>query len=272
MEECELENEKGETSGIYINGISYSYSITKSEKDNSLLIIKLYDSTNNSKIYYTYEGDISKLKGDIKYLEFFESLDEIIISLKDIFDKGNAEVEKVENIPDFDIYNLKLKLIISGITKICTIKLNKHDTKPEPFNELKDKITKLENKYDDLLKKYEELKIIKESEIKKIVKEVFDKDIKFKFLDDLEKLKLSKYNQKNIHEDENKNDNKIKTNMVEDNNILNLKKVKSNNPPKIDKFNKYITDEEIIDETEKIKNNIDEFFEFNNYLIIYLKQ
>ena len=51
--------------------------------------------------------------------------------------------------------------------------------------------------------------------------------------------------------------------MVEDNNILSSKNLDSNNPPKIDKYKKYMTDEEIIDETEKIKNNIDGFFEIN---------
>ena len=45
-----------------INGISYSYSISKSEKDKDSLIIKLYDSTNKSNKYYTYEGNITKIK------------------------------------------------------------------------------------------------------------------------------------------------------------------------------------------------------------------
>ena len=75
--------------GLYINGINYSYSIYKSDY-NKTLIIKLYDSTNGSNIYYTYESDIFKLKKDIQLLESFNNLDEIIKCLNDIFNKGNV--------------------------------------------------------------------------------------------------------------------------------------------------------------------------------------
>ena len=169
MEECEMGNDKGETNGIYIDGINYSYSITKSEKNKEVLIIKLYDSTNKSNIYFTYIGNTSKLKKDIKFLELFENLDEIITCLINIFDNGNAQVEKI---PDLDIYNLKLQLNIFGIIRNSTIKLNKYTQKQESCIELKDKINKLENKYEDLLNKYKELQIIKENEIKKLVKDV----------------------------------------------------------------------------------------------------
>ena len=187
MDECEIDGETGETNGIYINGINYSYSITKSEKEKDSLIIKLYAPLDKSNIYFTYEGDLLKLKNDIKFLELFENIDKIITCLNDIFNKGNAQVEYIR---DHNIYNLKLQLILSGTTKNSIIKLNKHEPKKESYDEFKDKANKSENKYEDLLNKYEELKTIKENEIKKIVKELlFDKDIQFKFLEDLEKLR-----------------------------------------------------------------------------------
>ena len=69
MEEYEndMEGETPEGNGLYINGINYSYSIYKADYDEKILIIKFYDSTNESNnIYYTYEGDISKFKKDIR--------------------------------------------------------------------------------------------------------------------------------------------------------------------------------------------------------------
>jgi len=261
MDECEMEGETGETIGIYINGINYSYSITKSEKNKELLIIKLYDSTNKSNKYFTYIGNISKLKKDIKFLELFENLDEIISCLNNIFNKGNAQVEYISGL---DIYNLNLQLIISGNIKNSTIKLNKHDPNHESYNELKDKVNKLEYKYEDLLNKYEELKIIKENEIMKMVKKVlFDKDIKAKFLEDLEKLKLTKYNYINIQENEDINENSIKINLEKENKNLNLNNLELDNSFKIDISNKFMTDGEIIIEAEKIKNNIDGFFQLD---------
>ena len=269
MDNCEMEEETGETVGIYINGISYSYSLSKSEKNKELLIIKLYDPTNKSNIFFTYIGNISKLKKDIKFLELFENLNEIITCLNNIFHKGRAQVEKI---PDLDIYNLKLELNIFGITRNSTIKLNKHIQKQESCIELKDKINKLEAKYEELLNKYKEVQIIKENEIKKIVKDVlFDKDIKDKFLDELEKLKLSKNNHNIIHENENQKNNNIKINLVEENKNLNRSNLESNNSSKKNIPNKYMTEEEIINETENITNNINGFFQFDKNIYKIMK-
>ena len=164
MEEYEYENDKKQKTpgniGLYINGINYSYSIYKSDYDKMSLIIKLYDSTNESNMYYTYEGDIFKYKKDIQFLESFNNLDEIIKCLNDIFNKGNAQIEEKHG-----EYNLKLLYIKSGINKICNIHLIKHVKKER--NDIEDKINKLENNYKDLYNKYEELKVIKENEIRK---------------------------------------------------------------------------------------------------------
>ena len=53
--------------GILINDIKYKYSITKSKKEKDLLIIKLYDPTNNSNYYFSYEETYEKIIKNIKF-------------------------------------------------------------------------------------------------------------------------------------------------------------------------------------------------------------
>ena len=75
----------------------------------------------------------------------------------------------------------------------------KYDSKDEEKNGIKDEKYKLKIDYKNLYNKYEELKTIKENEIRNIVKEIiFDKDIKLKLFKDLEKTSLPKYNLNNM--------------------------------------------------------------------------
>ena len=62
-----MKGESPENNGFYINGINYSYSLSKSDKDQESLVIKLYDLTNKSNNYYTNKNNISKIKKYIKY-------------------------------------------------------------------------------------------------------------------------------------------------------------------------------------------------------------
>ena len=55
-----------ENKGVLINGLNYSYSITKSEKEEETLIIKLYELNHNSNLYFTYEASVEKLSKEIK--------------------------------------------------------------------------------------------------------------------------------------------------------------------------------------------------------------
>ena len=243
MEECYIDGETQETNTICIDGIYYSYLITKSEQDKNSLIIKLYDSTNKSNIYYTYEGNISKIKKDIKYFEFCKNLNEIITCLNDIFDKGNAKLEK-----NSDEFYLNLKYISSGFPQYSSIQLIKHEEK----NEIKDTINKLENNYKDLYNKYEELKSIKENEIRNIVKEViFDKDIKLKIFKDMEQIFLSKYNLNNISKNQNPIDNIENNIMNKVKEVINNKEDKINN--KINLLQKQLN--ENINYLKNIKSN-----------------
>ena len=164
--------------------------MTKSENKEESLIIKLYDQTKKSNIYFTYEASMEKLSKDIKFLALCENLDEMIESLEEVFSQGNAHVEEKDG-------EFSMEFKVSGIKKKCIIQLTKDEIKQA--NEGKDdKFDKLEKKFKDLLNKYEELKIIKKNEIKDIVKEVIEKNIRMIILEDMEQMLWSKYNLNHI--------------------------------------------------------------------------
>ena len=93
-----------EIEGILINDMKYSYSITKSESNEESLLIKLFEPNQKSNMYFTYEAPMEQLTKEVKFLALYESLDEIIDNLKDIFSQGNVHVEEKDG-----VYNLELK-------------------------------------------------------------------------------------------------------------------------------------------------------------------
>ena len=152
MEYCDLNDTIDLTpkeKEIFINGIKYSVSINKSQNKNDSLIIKIFDPNNKIDIYFTYEASIQKLKNDIKYLLLFETLEEMINSLNNIFNIGNACVEK-----DKDNYFLKLKFTVNGIIKISIVQLTIHKLTKDT---MENRLNELENKYNELINKYNEL-------------------------------------------------------------------------------------------------------------------
>ena len=185
--------------GILINGIKYSYSITKTE--NGQCLIKLFDPTENSDVYFTYEAPLSQLKEDLKFLKSYDTLDEMIEALNNIFSNNNTQVEEKDG-------QFFMTFIIPILNIKCKILLSKHEVEL-PSNELGIKIKKLEKEFKNLLIKFEELKkkkenVIKENDIKNIVKEIIlDKDIKLKLFQELEQMLVSKYNLNNIHQNNN---------------------------------------------------------------------
>jgi len=154
-----IKGESEENNGLYINGIKYSFSISKLDYDKESFIIKLYDSNNESKVIYIYKGDMTTIKKDIQFLEFCEDLDDIITNLNDLFINGHFQFE--ENNGE---YYLIFKLIESETSESSNIRLIKLDKENEEKFILEDKINKLENDYKELYNKYEELKIINEKE------------------------------------------------------------------------------------------------------------
>ena len=245
---------ESEKEGIFINGIKYLYSINKLNKEEGSLIIKLYNSNNKEDIFFTYEAGIQKLIKDIKFLSSFENLDEMITSLRAIFSYGNAKVEV-----NHEEYKLILNLTLTGIPKKYFVQLTKHES-VKPKNESKDKFEELENKYNDLLKQFEKLKIIREKEIRNIVKEIFfDGEIKMKLFEEMEQLFLSKYNLNNI--------NKNKVNKIEDDMVNEVQNIMNNKDEKINN--------EITSIQKQLKDNIEYFNDIKsnikNYILIEVK-
>ena len=248
--------------GILINGTNYSYSIAKSENEEESLTIKLYDPSQKSKTYFTYDAPSQKLIEEIKFLFFCESLDEMIDSLKEVFSQGNAIVEEKGG-------EFTMEFKVSGFKKKCLIKLIKHEIaqSEESNNELETKINKLEIKYNDLLHKFEEIKtvkenMIKENEIRNIIKEIiFDKEIKLKLFEEMETLLQTKYNL-------NPNNNKNNSENI-GNSVINKLEETINN--KQQKLNNEITTlqnqmKENIEYLKNIKTNYN-----NNYILLQVK-
>lgn len=178
---------------------------------------------------------------DIKFLSLCEDVEEMINSLKEIFEQGNAEVEEKE-----EKFFLELKLI--GIAKKCVIELSKNEEevpKPEePKSEIIEKINRLEKNYEVLLRKIEEMKTMKENMIKK---NEFKNMLKESLLDkEIEEIILAKYNLKKIGSEKNEKNELIekKTIKEEDININN----------------------ELKEEVKEIKKDIKELNEMKNIL------
>ena len=182
---------------INIEGIEYLYSITKMENKNGISI-NLYENKEPKIISFKYEALLNKIVQDIKPLFLCESIDEMIISLKDILNKGTIKVEKREEkyfmIIDFFVvgkqskYEIELKkedLNNDNNNNELKIKLKELDDK---FKEIKDEINVLKKQNSIVLNKEDKKKIIKEIKedlninecIKEVLKDKEIKDILFK--------------------------------------------------------------------------------------------
>jgi len=172
--------ERGKT--IIVNEIEYSYSISKSEKNDSL-IIKLFESKPKTNIYFLYEAPIDKLIKDIKVLSLCESIEEMVESLNEVFNLGNATVVEKDC-----KYYLELKFGGIGISKKNVIELIKFEPK-SPEAALEDRIKALEDNYNILLEKNKNL------DIKGMIRDVLQEEkIKMNLFKEMEQMFLSKYN------------------------------------------------------------------------------
>ena len=264
MEYYQLKSETPKEKSITINGKIYKYSITKVKKEKEeSLIIKFYESNQKSNIFFSYEAPISKLTKEVEFLSYCGTADEIIITLENIFSKGNSQVQFKNG-----EYYLNLYFNLSGIKAKSSIKLTKNEIK-ETYYHLENKIDKLENKFTDLNDKYEELKsmkenILKEKDVKRLVKEIFDNDIKNKLFEEMEQILLYKYNFKIIPKN-NVNDIEIDAiNKVQK--AFDYKEKQLNN-----QINNHILEiqkqlKEYIDTLNDIKSKFN-----NNYIILQIK-
>ena len=71
--------------GILINSVVFSYPITKSEGNEGSILIKLFEPNQKSDMYLTYKAPMEQLIKEVKFLAVYETIDEIIDNLKDIF-------------------------------------------------------------------------------------------------------------------------------------------------------------------------------------------
>ena len=133
--------------------MKYSYSITKSESSEGSLLIKLFEPNEKSNMYFIYEAPMEQLTKEVNFLAVYETLDEIIDNLKDIFSQGNARVEEKDG-----VYNLEFK--VSGIKNKFSIQLTKHE-----IEQPKEAKSGLENKVKEIV-------ISKEDKINYIILQV----------------------------------------------------------------------------------------------------
>ena len=172
---------KEEEKKIIINENEYSYLISKSDKNDSLTI-KLFESTPKTNIYFLYEAPISKLIKDIKLLSICENVEEMINSLNEVFNQGNAKFEENDG-----KYYLELQFSGLGISKKSVIELIKYESK-KPMT-LEERIKALETNYNILLEKN------KNNDIKGMIRDVLqEKEIKKYLFKEIEQIFLSKYN------------------------------------------------------------------------------
>jgi hypothetical protein len=82
-----------ESSSIIIEGVEYAYTIKKDEKENEI-IIQLSEEKPDKYITFMFRASTEKIVKSIKALILCENIDEMIISLQDMFNKGNITVEK----------------------------------------------------------------------------------------------------------------------------------------------------------------------------------
>ena len=112
MQNLKGEAKEPEKSEKKINGLEYD--IIK--VDDKGIKIKLFEPKNND-IYYEYESSKSKLKEDIQILVYYEDLNEMISTIKRIFNEG-----KVKFLEENNKYCIELQFEIMGI--LIKIKLN----------------------------------------------------------------------------------------------------------------------------------------------------
>ena len=96
MEAIEITNDAPPMIGaktINIEGADYKYTIKKDEKENEI-IIQLSEEKPDKYITFMFRASTEKIVKSIKALILCENIDEMIISLQDIFNKGNITVEK----------------------------------------------------------------------------------------------------------------------------------------------------------------------------------
>ena len=191
MDSEEQTNDAPPTTGsrtINIEGVEYIYTIEKDIKENEI-IIKLSEEKPIKNITYLYKASTEQIVKNIKALILCENIDEMLVSLQDIFRRGKLIIEKKD-----EKYIMKIEIIAFGKKTKYEIELEKNEpinenTKilikikeiDEKYKEIKEEINNIKNQNNRMIYNEEERnKIIndikKELNIKEILKDLLIKD------------------------------------------------------------------------------------------------
>ena len=290
MQTEEQTNDAPPTTGsstINIEGVEYRYTIQKDEKENEI-IIQLSEEKPDKCITFMYKASTEKIVKNAKALVICENIDEMIISLKDIFSNGKIIVEKKE-----EKYIMKIEATAFGKKVKYEIELEKNEPIIDENTKILNKIKEIDENYKKIKEEINNIKvqntnkityneeernrIIKEIKnelnIKEILKDLLinDKDIINILYNEFENKMNNnkKENNKNIEESINKIINEKYSNKV-DINIYNdnINKIKYDINNQINEINniKNNIKESIKNEINTINNKIQ-----NNYITIKIE-
>ena len=245
---------------VNIEDADYTYMISQLEKEEGISI-KLTEAKPIKNINFTYNALKDKIAKDIKPLRMCENIDEMITTLKEIFDVATLKVDKKE-----EKYILIIEVTQFGKLSIYQIELEKNEPVDEStailqklkeldlkFNEIEEKMNKLkdiikkeinEEFKKDLIKEIKEelnikeniKEIIKSKEIKEILFKEFEERLSNKYIKKEEKQEEDKLINEKIEESINKRiDDKCKSKVDENKFNENINKIKED-------INKYIKD------------------------------
>ena len=151
---------------VNIEDADYTYMISQLEKEEGISI-KLTEAKPIKNINFTYNALKDKITKDIKPLRMCENIDEMITTLKEIFDVATLKVEKKE-----EKYILIIEVTQFGKLSVYQIQLEKNEPVDESTAILQ-KLKELDLKFNEIEEKMNKLKDI----IKKEINEEFKKDL-----------------------------------------------------------------------------------------------
>ena len=160
------------SSTITIEGVEYTYTINKDEKENEI-IIQLSEAKPDKYITFMYRSSAEKIVKTIKLLLVCENIDEMIISLHDIFINGNITVEKKD-----EKYIMKIEATGFGKKTKYEIELEKNDPVIDDNTKILNKIKEIDENYQKIKEEINHIKsqnnqmTYNEEERNKIIKEI----------------------------------------------------------------------------------------------------
>ena len=154
---------------IKIGDSNYKYSITKMKNEKGI-IVSLFEVKPKKNISFIYKGFLNKLTKEIKFLRICENLEEMITSLKDIFNRGKITVEIKDK-----KYIMTIEVSLLGKITKYEIEIERHILISEK-NELFLKLNDMDNKFARIEEEIYDLKNNMNYNLKKMVKEELNKN------------------------------------------------------------------------------------------------